>query len=128
MSVRWWFGLIAASCGIAFAYRGDLAASAVAEAIALVPPVLWARGWWLQGKMAAKAAMIREEPEPEPVPVLRVVRAPFSHPPWETAPVPVVPAVTDRGGLEVGGRHRRERGLREAAAEVVTAAARVPLP
>ena len=90
MSGRWWFGLCAAGCGLALAYRGHWAASVVAEATALVPLVLWVRG-----EMTAQRAMMREAPQPEPVPAARAVPEP--RPPWDTAECPVIPPVPRDG-------------------------------
>jgi hypothetical protein len=88
---------------------------------------------WFGGELATATAIIRKPPDPEPGPeqepepeqdtTLRLNRAP-----WEQAPAPVIPAQPGRDGPDAAGRHRKERGLREVAADALRAAARVPLP
>ena len=111
MTWRGWLGFAGSTSAVVLIYRNLWIPAALVGAGVLVIAVLFVRA-----EVAAFRAETWQEPEPEPVPVARVEWAPFSHPPWETAPVPVVPSVPDRGGLEAGGRHRRERGLRDAVA------------
>ena len=103
MTVRKWIGFVAAGCAVVLAYRGHWALAGVAAVFVVVPA-----GLWFRDEMAAMKALYREgmqEPGPAPrggpelVPAPRAVRE--QHPPWETAPMPVVPAVADREELHV---------------------------
>jgi hypothetical protein len=77
-----WLGFTAAGCAVAFGWRGDWAGMAVALAVVAVPVILGARR-----EFAAAAAVLREVREPEPC--VPRPREP-DHPPWLTAPMPVI--------------------------------------
>ena len=128
MTVRKWIGFVAAGVAVVLGYRGHWALAGVAAVFVVVPA-----GLWFRDEMAAMKALYREgmqEPGPAPsggpelVPAPRVRRE--EHPPWETAPMPVVPVVADREEVRVA-RHGKRRGLRDSFVEVVTAVARVGL-
>ena len=123
MTGRGWLGFCAAGVALASGYRGDWVLAGVAAVVALVPAVLWLRCEW-----TAAAAVLRVPLDPEPPPPAPRLKLMPCHPPWETAPVPVIPSVAGCGGLEVAGRHRKDRGLRDAVADTLRAAAQVRLP
>jgi hypothetical protein len=88
----------------AFAWRGDWAAAVVAGAgvVLVLGPVIAE----LRGLREDAVTLLLEAAQPPPAP--RPAPGPVPcRPPWETAPVPVLPSA-DSG--VVAGRHRAERG------------------
>jgi len=104
----WWSFCGLGSAGV-YAYRGDWTWAVVAAAGALLP--LFVR---VCGELRAqRAVMVREAAEPCPAPRPRL--GDRDHPPWSTAPMPVIPAVAEPGrGRHHEARHKKPR--------------RVPLP
>ena len=95
-----------------------LTGAGVVLVLAMVPVVAEGRRQW-----ADAVAELRRTRELELPPV---ADEPESRPPWETAPMPVVPVVADREELRVA-RHGKRRGIREALMGALTTAARVGL-
>lgn len=118
MTWRGWTGFAGSTSAVVLIYRNLWMPAALVGAGVLVLAVLFVRA-----EVNATRAMMREEPEPEPVDVVRVVRMP--RPPWSTAQFPAIPSVPCTG-LE-GGRHRKSRTPRETVLAAITAAARVGL-
>lgn len=120
---------------VALIYQAQWLAAALTGAgvvlvIALVPVFAEMRRGW-----AAASDFLREvsQPEPERLPASRleqvsVPRVRQGHPPWDTAVQPVAVERPACDEIEAAGRHRARRGLREAFADAIKAAARVPLP
>jgi hypothetical protein len=125
VSWRGWLAFGGIGSAAVFAWLGEWTAAGLVAVAGLAPAFGWVCGEL--GSLTATEAMLREVPPPEPEPVPRPP-AP-DHPPWETAPMPAwLAAPVEQPGDSEPGRHRRRRGLREAAVAAVRAAARVPLP
>lgn len=86
----------------AFGYRGDWAAAGLAGAVVLLSlsPVIAE----LRVAREDAVALLREAAQPPPAPRLEPVSC---RPPWETAPMPVIPSAD---GGPAAGRHRAKRG------------------
>jgi hypothetical protein len=117
---RTWLAFCGAGCVLALGYRGDWTLVAIAAAdvlLALMPVVTELRGLREDAiALLLEAAQPPPAPRPEPVPC---------RPPWETAPVPVIPSAD----CDVAaGRHRTKRGLRDTVADALGAVREAYLP
>jgi hypothetical protein len=120
---RIWLTCAGVGCAGALAYRSYWALAAGVAAIVLVRAILQV----LAG-LVVLVPEARESLRPERAPAPRAPRVHWQpRPPWLTAPMPVAVLEADPGSV-AAGRHRKERGLRDAAATALRAAARVPLP
>lgn len=105
---------------VAFGYRGDWVAAGAAGAgvlLALRSVVAELRDIWPDA-----VALLREAAQPPPAPRPERVAC---RPPWERAPVPVVPPA--EGGV-TAGRHRAHRGPLDVIADALGALRQAYLP
>ena len=123
MTWRIWLTCAGVGCAGALAYRGYWALAAGVAAIVLVRAILQVLAGLVILVPEARASL---RPEPAPLRAPRVHWEP--RPPWETAPWPAIRPEAACSGLDAAGRHRKDRGLRDAVADALRAAAQVPLP